>query len=64
MENIRGRNKRPQSAKGWDKMFNTYWVKFEYMIPDGQTVEAWVATCNLICYDKLQNNHMALLEDD
>lgn len=39
-------------------------IGFEYMIPDGQTVEAWVATCNLICYDKLQNNHMALLEDD
>lgn len=42
----------------------TYWVKFEYKIAEGQTVEAWIATCNLIRYDKLQNNHMALLEEE
>lgn len=41
-----------------------FWVKFEYQMAEGQTTEAWIATCNLIKYDKLQNNHMALLEEE
>lgn len=41
-----------------------FWIKFEYQVAEGQTTEAWIATCNLIRYDKLQNNHLALLEDE
>lgn len=41
-----------------------FWVKFEYQMAEGQNVDAWIATCNLIRYDKLQNNHLALLEDE
>lgn len=41
-----------------------FWVKFEYAVSEEEMAEAWVATCNLIRYDKLQNNHMALLEED
>lgn len=41
-----------------------FWVKFEYQIVEGQNVDAWIATCNLIRYDKVQNNHLALLEED
>ena len=40
-----------------------FWVKFEYQVAEGQTTEAWIATCNLIRYDKIQNNHMAMLEE-
>ncbi|MEO2642215.1 hypothetical protein, partial [Enterocloster clostridioformis] len=38
-----------------------FWIKFEYQMAEGQTTEAWIATCNLIRYDKIQNNHMAML---
>ncbi|MDU1918681.1 SH3 domain-containing protein [Enterocloster clostridioformis] len=40
-----------------------FWIKFEYQMAEGQTTEAWIATCNLIRYDKIQNNHMAMLEE-
>lgn len=42
----------------------TYWMKFEYQVAEGQIIEGWIATCNLIGYDKLQNNPMALLDED
>lgn len=41
-----------------------FWIKFEYQMAEGQNVDAWIATCNLIRYDKVQNNHLALLEED
>lgn len=41
-----------------------FWIKFEYEVAVGKSVEAWIATCNLIRYDKMQNNRMALLEEE
>lgn len=60
--NVLGRLEYEQKITAID--IQPFWIKFEYEIAEGKTVEAWVAICNLIRYDKLQNNHMALLDDE